>query len=80
LERSETLAAEKAPRERLERIKEEVSQLREEERQAEQEATNARKRTEAKQQEEFLLDQEVSGLEGALARTRVAANWGVAMG
>lgn len=81
LERSEALAAEKAPRERSERIKEEVLQLQEEERQADQETTNARKRTEGKQAEKFRLQQEVSGLEKAVAaRTRVSPLHGTVMG
>lgn len=81
LERSEALAAEKAPRERLERIRGEVAQLQEEERQADNEYTNARRATEVKQQEETRFRQEVSQLEeGLAARTRVSPLQGVVMG
>lgn len=81
LERSESLAAETAPRERLERIKEEVSQLQAEERQADQEATHTRRATEAKQREEFAAEQEVRQLEEAVkARVRVNPLRGVEMG
>jgi hypothetical protein len=81
LERAQALAEEKAPREKLERIKEEVAQLEKERREADQDVTSVRRRAEVKQQEEFAHRSEIRRLEEAVnARTRVASNWGVVVG
>jgi uncharacterized protein YecE (DUF72 family) len=81
LEGAQALAEEQAPREKLERIEEEVAQLEKERQEADQYVTNARRATEAKQVEEFAHRGEIRRLEEAVgARTRVASNWGVVVG
>jgi chromosome segregation ATPase len=81
LEGAEALAEEKAPREKLERIKEEVAQLERERLEAEQDVTSVRRRAEATMEQEFSHRSEIHRLEEAVsARTRVASNWGVVVG
>jgi uncharacterized protein YlxW (UPF0749 family) len=81
LEGAEALAEEEAPREKLERIQEEVAQLERERQEADQAVTSVRQRAEAKLEEEFVHRSEISRLEVAVkARTRVASNWGVVVG
>jgi DNA repair exonuclease SbcCD ATPase subunit len=81
LERAQALADEKAPRKKLERIKEEVAQLEKERKEAERDVTSVRQRVEAKQIEESGIRGEIRHLENGLkARTRVASDWGVVVG
>jgi chromosome segregation ATPase len=81
LEGAQALAEEKAPREKLERIEEEVAQLEKERQEADQDVTSVRRRAEVKQEEEFAHRSEIRRLEEAVnARTRVASNWGVVVG
>lgn len=81
LERSQALDEEKAPREKLERIQEEVAQLVKERQEADQDFTSVRRRAEVKQEQEFAHRSEIRRLEEALnSRTRVASNWGVVVG
>jgi len=81
LEGEQALAEEKAPREKLERIEEEVAQLERERLEAEQDVTSVRRRAEVTMQEEFTQRGEINRLEEAVnARTRVASNWGVVVG
>jgi peptidoglycan hydrolase CwlO-like protein len=81
LEGAQALAEESAPREKLERIDEEVAQLEKERQEADQDVTSVRRRAEIKQQEEFAHRSEIRRLEEAVnARMRVASNWGVVVG
>jgi chromosome segregation ATPase len=81
LEGAEALAEEKAPREKLARIDDEVAQLERERLEAEQAVMSVRRRAEATMQEEFSYRSEIHRLEEAVnARTRVASNWGVVVG
>jgi chromosome segregation ATPase len=81
LEGAAALAEEKAPREKLERIQEEVVQLEKERQEANEYVTSVRRRAEATMQEEFAYRSEINRLEEAVnSRTRVASNWGVVMG
>jgi chromosome segregation ATPase len=81
LEGAQALAEEKAPRDKLERIDEEVAQLVKERQEADQDVTSVRRRAEVKLEEEFAYRSEIRRLEEAVtARTRVASNWGVVGG
>ncbi len=81
LERAQALDDEQAPREKLERIQEEVAQLERERQEADQDVTSFRRRAEVKQEQEFAHRSEIRQLEkGLTARTRVASNWGVVVG
>jgi predicted nuclease with TOPRIM domain len=81
LKGAEALAEEKAPREKLERIQAEVAQLERERQEANEDVTSVRRRAEATMQEEFAHRGEIHRLEEAVnSRTRVASNFGVAMG
>ncbi len=81
LEGAQALAEEKAPREKLERIKDEVAQLEKERQEADQDVTSVRRRVEVKMEQEFAHRGEIRRLEEAVnARTRVASNWGVVVG
>jgi multidrug efflux pump subunit AcrA (membrane-fusion protein) len=81
LEGAQALAEEQAPREKLERIQDEVAQLERERLEAEQDVTSVRRRAEATMQEEFAYRGEIHRLEEAVsARTRVASNFGVVVG
>ena len=81
LERSEALAAEKAPRKELDRLDREMAQLEKERREADRLVTNARRAVDQKQTEESTLEQQVRHLESAVkARVRISPNRGVVMG
>jgi uncharacterized protein YlxW (UPF0749 family) len=81
LEGAQAMAEEQAPREKLARIQEEVAQLERERQEAEQDVTSVRRRAEAKMEEEYTQRGEIHRLEEAVnSRTRVASNWGVAVG
>jgi chromosome segregation ATPase len=81
LEGAQALDEEKAPREKLKRIQEEVALLERERQEANEDVTNARTRVEAKQEEESGIRGEVRRLEEAVgARTRQPANFGVVVG
>jgi chromosome segregation ATPase len=81
LEGAQAMADEEAPREKLERIDEEVAQLERERQEADQTVTSVRRRIEVKQEQEFAHRGEIHRLEEAVnARTRVASNWGVVVG
>jgi uncharacterized protein with von Willebrand factor type A (vWA) domain len=81
LEGAEALAEEKAPREKLARIEEEVAQLGRERLEADQAVMSVRRRAEATMEEEFTQRGEIHRLEEAVnSRTRVASNWGVVVG
>jgi chromosome segregation ATPase len=81
LERAQALDEEKAPREKLERIQEEVAQLEKERLEADQAVTSVRRRAEVKMEEGFVHRGEIRRLEEAVnSRTRVASNWGVVVG
>jgi chromosome segregation ATPase len=78
---AEALADESVPQERLKRIELEVAQLERERLEAEQDVTSVRRRAEATMQEEFAYRSEIHRLEEAVnSRTRVASDWGVAVG
>jgi multidrug resistance efflux pump len=81
LEGAEALAEEKAPREKLARIDDEVAQLERERLEAEQAVMSVRRRAEATMEQEFSHRSEINRLEEAVnSRTRVASNWGVVVG
>lgn len=81
LERAQALDEEKAPREKLERIQEEVAQLEQERQEALEDVTSVQRKAEVKQAEEFAHRSEIRHLENAVnARMRVASNWGVVVG
>jgi chromosome segregation ATPase len=81
LEGAEAMAEEKAPREKLARIQEEVAQLEKERQEADQAVTSVRRRAEATMEQEFSYRSEIHRLEEAVnSRTRVASNWGVVVG
>jgi chromosome segregation ATPase len=81
LEGAEAMAEEKAPREKLERIEEEVAQLEKERQEANEDVTSVRRRAEVKQEQAFAHRSQIRALEEAVnSRTRVASNWGVVMG
>ena len=81
LEGAQALAEEKAPRDKLARIEEEVAQLERERQEANEDVTSVQKRAEVKMEQEFAHRSEIRRLEEAVnARTRVASNWGVVVG
>ncbi len=81
LEGAEAMAEEKAPREKLERIEEEVAQLERERQEANESVTSVRRRAEATMEQEMQQRSEIRALEEAVnSRTRVASNWGVVVG
>jgi chromosome segregation ATPase len=81
LEGAQAMAEEQAPREKLERIQEEVEQLERERQEAEQDVMSVRRKAEVKQEQAFAHRSEIRALEEAVnSRTRVASNWGVVMG
>jgi chromosome segregation ATPase len=81
LEGAQALAEEKAPREKLKRIEEEVAQLERERQEANEDVTRVRGRVEVKQEQEFAHRGEIRHLEEAVnSRTRVASNWGAVVG
>jgi uncharacterized protein with von Willebrand factor type A (vWA) domain len=81
LEGAQALAEEQAPREKLARIDEEVAQLEKERMEAEQDVTSVRRRAEATMEQEFVQRGEIHRLEEAVnTQTRVASDWGVAVG
>jgi chromosome segregation ATPase len=81
LEGAQALAEEKAPREKLARIDDEVAQLERERLEAEEAVTSVRRRAEATMEQEFSYRSEIHRLEEAVnSRTRVASNFGVVLG
>jgi chromosome segregation ATPase len=81
LEGAQALAEEKAPREKLARIDDEVAQLERERLEAEQAVMSVRRRAEATMEQEFSHRSEINRLEEAVnSRTRVASNWVVVVG